>query len=121
MTPPVPADPDGTDAPKRLLDLAVSDIRQHVYCPRIPFFRLGARLPHRYVTGAMQEGILEHQRTEALEQRRTFRASARQDRARALDARLRAERLPLAGRLDMIDCHASEVMPVQFKNPRAGV
>ncbi len=60
-------------AAQPLLDLAVSDVRQHVYCPRIPFFRLGVRLPHRYVTGAMQEGILEHERTEA----RTHRSASR--------------------------------------------
>ena len=115
-----PAAPPTADRPL-LLDLAVSDIRQHVYCPRIPFFRLGARLPHRYVTGAMQEGILEHQRTEALEQRRTLRAYGLADGERAFDVRLRSERLALGGRLDMIVVRSSEVIPVEFKNTRGGL
>lgn len=107
--------------PSRLLDLAVSDVRQHVYCPRIPFFRLGARLPHRFVTGAMKEGLLEHQRTEALEQRRSLRAYGLEDGERAFDVRLRSERLALGGRVDMVICRASEVIPVEFKNTRAGL
>ncbi len=68
MTPPAPG----------LLPITVSDVRQHVYCPRIPYFRLGLRLPYRFVTGSMQEGILEHQRTTELEHRRSLRAETGQ-------------------------------------------
>ena len=42
-----------------LLPLAVSDVRQHVYCPRIPYFRLGLRLAHRPVTVKMRSTALE--------------------------------------------------------------
>ncbi len=118
MTPTAPARSD--DVSPRL-DLAVSDVRQHVYCPRIPFFRLGARLPHRFVTVAMQEGILEHQRTEALEQRRSLRAYGLTDGEREFDVRLRSERLALGGRVDMVIRRLSEVIPVEFKNTRAGL
>jgi CRISPR-associated exonuclease Cas4 len=118
MMPTASATPNG---PIYLLDLAVSDVRQHVYCPRIPFFRLGARLPHRYVTGAMQEGILEHQRTETLEQRRSLRAYGLTDGERDFEVRLRSERLALGGRLDMVICRSAEVIPVEFKNSRAGL
>ncbi len=118
MTPTAPARSD--DVSPRL-DLAVSDVRQHVYCLRIPFFRLGARLPHRFVTVAMQEGILEHQRTEALEQRRSLRAYGLTDGERELDVRLRSERLALGGRVDMVIRRLSEVIPVEFKNTRAGL
>ena len=124
MTPAPSAAPDGLTGPTGpapLLDLAVSDVRQHVYCPRIPYFRLGTRLPHRYVTGAMQEGILEHQRTEALEHRRSLRAYGLADGERLFDVRLRSERLALGGRLDMLIHRASEVIPVEFKNSRAGL
>ena len=116
-----PARAPETDATGPLLDLTVSDVRQHVYCPRIPYFRLGVRLPHRYVTGAMQEGILEHQRTEALEQRRSLRAYGLVDGERSFDVRLRSERLALGGRLDMLICRATELIPVEFKNTRAGL
>lgn len=111
--------PAAGEAP--LLQLAVSDIRQHVYCPRIPFFRLGVRLPHRYVTTAMQEGILEHERTEALEMRRSLRAYGLSDGDRLLDVRLSSERLAVSGRLDMLIRRSSEVIPVEFKNTRAGL
>ena len=117
----MPTASTGTREATPLLDLAVSDVRQHVYCPRIPYFRLGARLPHRFVTGAMQEGILEHQRTEALEQRRSLRAYGLADGERWFDVRLRSDRLALGGRLDMLICRASEVIPVEFKNSRAGL
>lgn len=104
-----------------LLDLAVSDVRQHVYCPRIPYFRLGLRLPHRFVTGAMQEGILEHRRTEDLEHRRTLRAYGLEDGERAFDVQMRSARLGLGGRIDLAIRRATEVIPVEFKNTRAGL
>ena len=103
------------------LDVAVSDIRQHVYCPRIPYFRLGMRLPHRFVTGAMREGILEHKRTEDLEHRRGLRAYGLEDGERSFDVAMRSARLGLGGRLDMAICRAGEVIPVEFKNSRGGL
>lgn len=127
MTPPDTTGPldttvqDGANPSRPLLHLAVSDVRQHVYCPRIPFFRLGTRVPHRYVTGAMHEGILEHQRTEALEQRRSLRAYGLTDGERTFDVRLHSERLALGGRLDMLISLPSEVIPVEFKNTQAGL
>lgn len=99
-----------------LLDLTVSDVRQHVYCPRIPYFRLGARLPHRFVTAAMQEGILEHQRTTDLEHRRTLRAYGLSDGERFFDVHMRSVTLALAGRMDLVIARTQEVIPVEFKN-----
>ena len=107
--------------PEAQLDLTVSDVRQHVYCPRIPYFRLGLRLPHRFVTGAMQEGVIEHQRTTDLEHRRSLHAYGLSDGERHLDVPLRSERLRLGGRLDLVIELAAEVIPVEFKNTRAGL
>jgi CRISPR-associated exonuclease Cas4 len=101
-----------------LLDLTVSDVRQHVYCPRIPYFRLGLRLPHRFVTYKMTEGILEHRRTEALEHRRGLRAYGLQDGERLFDLLLHSERLALGGRLDLLIRRRWEAIPVEFKNTR---
>lgn len=110
----------GSGAPAaRLLDLTVSDVRQHVYCARIPYYRLGLRLPHRFVTGAMHEGILEHRRTEELEQRRTLRAYGLSDGERHFDVQVRSDRLALGGRLDLVICRDREAIPVEFKNTRA--
>lgn len=100
------------------LDLAASDVRQYVYCPRIPYFRLGARLPHRFVTGAMQEGILEHQRTADLEHRRTLRTYGLAAGERHFDVAMHSEPLALAGRMDLVIQLSDEVIPVEFKNSR---
>ncbi|MCC7103691.1 MAG: CRISPR-associated protein Cas4 [Chloroflexi bacterium] len=101
-----------------LLELTVSDVRQQAYCPRIPYFRLGLRLPRRFVTYKMQEGILEHRRTEELEHRRTLRAYGLADGERRFDVALRSERLGLSGRLDLLIERAHEAIPVEFKNTR---
>ncbi len=104
-----------------VLPLTVSDLRQHVYCPRIPYFRLGLRLPHRFVTGGMQEGILEHQRTTDLEHRRTLRAYGLADGERWFDVQMHAPHLALSGRMDMVICRQREAIPVEFKNSRGGI
>jgi CRISPR-associated exonuclease Cas4 len=103
-------------APSPLLSLTVSDLRQFAYCPRIPFFRLGLRLPHRFVTAGMQEGILQHQRQEDLEHRRSLHAYGLQDGERLFDLPLRSERLALGGRLDMAILRDAELIPVEFKH-----
>lgn len=107
------------EAGPELLGLAVSDVRQHCYCPRIPYFRLGLRLPHRAVTYKMAEGILEHQRTEALEHRRGLRAYGLEDGERLFDVWLRSARLGLGGRLDLLIRRRCEAIPVEFKNTHA--
>lgn len=98
-----------------LLSLGVSDVRQHVYCPRIPFFRLGMRLP-RPTTYKMQEGKLAHEDTEALEQRRSLRAYGLQEGERLFNLSIYSERLALSGRLDMLIQTRHELIPVEFKN-----
>jgi CRISPR-associated exonuclease Cas4 len=104
-----------------LQPLTVSDVRQHVYCPRIPYFRLGLRLPHRFVTGGMQEGILEHQRTTDLEHRRSLRAYGLSDGERAFDVQMHAPQLAISGRMDMVIRREHEAIPVEFKNTRTGI
>jgi CRISPR-associated exonuclease Cas4 len=98
------------------LGLVVSDVRQHCYCPRIPYFRLGLRLPHRAVTYKMAEGIVEHRRTEALEHRRSLRAYGLEDGERLFDLWLHSDRLGLGGRLDLLIRRRWEAIPVEFKN-----
>lgn len=104
-----------------LLELTVSDVRQHVYCARIPYFRLGLRLAQRPVTYKMTEGSLAHQRTEELEERRSLRAYGLEDGERLFNVILRSERLALSGRLDLLIRRRCEAVPVEFKNSRAGL
>jgi CRISPR-associated exonuclease Cas4 len=99
-----------------LLPLAVSDIRQHVYCPRIPYFRLGLRLPHRPVTFKMAEGSRAHARTEALEPRRSLRTYGLAAGERYFAIALHSARLALSGRLDMAIVLPTEAIPVEWKN-----
>jgi len=98
------------------LPLTVSDVRQHVYCPRIPYFRLGLRLAHRPVTVKMQEGQRAHERTEELEPRRTLRTYGLESGERRFGLTLHSPRLALSGRLDMAIVLPSEVVPVEWKN-----
>ncbi len=103
--------PPGTE----LLPLTVSDVRQHVYCPRIPFFRLGLRLPHRPVTVKMAEGRRAHERTEALEPRRSLRTYGLTSGERLFNVAVHVPRLGLSGRLDMVLLLPTEVVPVEWK------
>ena len=102
---------------RALLHLTVSDVRQYVYCPRIPYFRLGLRLPHRFVTAGMQEGILAHTETTEREHRRNLRAYGLEDGERLFDVQMDSPCLGLGGRLDMVIRHHHEVIPVEFKIP----
>jgi CRISPR-associated exonuclease Cas4 len=79
------------------------------------------RVTHRPVTYQMTEGILEHQRTEALEQRRSLRAYGLSDGERQFNLALRSERLGLSGRLDLLIVREGEAIPVEFKNSTAGL
>lgn len=104
-----------------VLPVTASDVRQHVYCPRIPYFRLGLRLPNRPVTGAMEEGAIEHRRTAGLEHRRSLATYGLTDGERSFDVQMHAPELALSGRMDMVIRRAREVIPVEFKNSRAGI
>ncbi len=107
---------NGFDEGEALLPLAVSDVRQHLYCPRIPYFRLGLRLPHRPVTFKMQEGIRAHTRVEELEPRRTLHAYGLASGERHFAVAMRSARLGLGGRLDMVITLPGETIPVEWKN-----
>lgn len=102
-----------------VLWLNASDVRQHVYCPRIPYFRLGLRLAYRPTTYKMQEGRLAHEETEEREHRRSLHAYRLSDGERQFNVQMASERLGLSGRVDMVIICPSEVIPVEFKNSNA--
>lgn len=101
------------------LALTVSDVRQYVYCPRIPYYRLGLRLPHRFVTADMHEGIRAHAETTEREHRRTLRAYGLEDGERTFDLQLYSQNLRLGARVDMLIRRRNEVIPVEYKNTEA--
>lgn len=106
--------------PMELLPLAVSDVRQHVYCPRIPYYRLGLRL-HRPTTFKMEEGKREHTHVGELEERRSLRAYGLTEGERLFGVQIHSQRLGLAGKLDMLIRTPYELIPVEFKNSEAGL
>jgi CRISPR-associated exonuclease Cas4 len=101
--------------------LEVTDLKQYVYCPRIPFYRYC--LPGiRPVTYGMQEGIRSHEEETAREERRSLRAYGLMTGERVFDLALRSETLGLVGRLDLaIRCEGAdgpEAVVVDYKLTR---
>jgi CRISPR-associated exonuclease Cas4 len=80
--------------------LEVTDLKQYVYCSRIPFYRYC--LPRiRPVTYGMREGILSHEEEVGREERRSLRAYGLTQGERVFDVSLRSDMLHLVGRLDL--------------------
>ncbi|MEW6637240.1 MAG: CRISPR-associated protein Cas4 [Actinomycetota bacterium] len=96
------------------LELAVTDVRQHVYCPRIPYYRYTLPL-ERPVTAKMDLGKEEHERTSAKEARRTLKAYGIKEGERKFGVDLYSKSLGLRGRIDMVIFTPHEVIPVEYK------
>jgi CRISPR-associated exonuclease Cas4 len=80
--------------------LEVTDLKQYVYCPRIPFYRYC--LPRiRPIIYGMREGILNHEEEVGREERRSLRAYGLTQGERVFDVSLRSDTLRLVGRLDL--------------------
>lgn len=97
------------------LDLTVSDIKQFLYCARIPFHRYVSRVSVAPTTG-MTFGKEAHTRTDRLERRRTLAEFDLLEGKRVLHVPLRSDRLGLTGTLDMLICAPREIFPVEFKD-----
>ncbi|MGI9049199.1 MAG: CRISPR-associated protein Cas4 [Rubrobacteraceae bacterium] len=97
-----------------LLDLTVTDIRQHVYCPRIPYYRYTMPL-ERPVTAKMDLGKEEHETTSAKEARRTLKAYGIKEGERRFGVDLYSKILGLRGKIDMVILTPREVIPVEYK------
>ena len=97
-----------------LLDLTVTDIRQHVYCPRIPYYRYVLPL-ERPITAKMDLGKEEHESTSVKEARRTLKAYGIKKGERRFGVDLYSEALRLRGKIDMVILTPCEVIPVEYK------
>lgn len=94
--------------------LEVTDVKQYVYCPRIPFYRYC--LPAiRPVTYGMEAGIRGHVVEQAREERRSLRVFGLGAGERVFDLPLRSERLGLVGKLDMAVRLGDEAVVVDYK------
>lgn len=103
------------------MPFTVSDLRQHTYCPRIPYFTYVMPL-HRPVTAKMREGIQVHDEQEQREQRRNLSKYRLGKPAERLeDVALCSRELNLSGRVDMLLLTDDEIIPVEYKNGRGPV
>ena len=103
------------DAPG--LYLEVTDLKQYVWCPRIPFYRYC--LPRiRPVTYAMREGILTHREEAEREERRSLRAYGLSSGERFFDVAIASQRLGLVGRIDLAIRQETEAVVVDYKLTR---
>lgn len=101
--------------PGTKLDLTVSDIKQVLYCARIPFHRYVSRVPV-VPTGKMAFGKEAHLRIDRLERRRTLVEFELLEGEREFHVPLRSDRLGLSGVLDMLVRASLELIPVEFKD-----
>lgn len=95
-------------------ELTVTDIRQHVYCPRIPYYQYTMPL-ERPVTAKMGLGKEEHESTSAKEARRTLKTYGLEEGERRFGVGLSSERLGLRGKIDMVILTPHETIPVEYK------
>lgn len=96
------------------LELTVTDVRQHAYCPRIPYYQYAMPL-ERPVTAKMDLGKEEHESTSAKEARRTLKAYGIKEGERRFGVSLYSESLGLRGKIDMVILTSREVIPVEYK------
>jgi CRISPR-associated exonuclease Cas4 len=102
-------------APAIRTELTVSDIKQFLYCARIPFHRYVTRVT-AVPTAKMAFGKEAHARTDRLERRRTLAEFELLEGEREFHVPLRSERLGLTGVLDMLLRAPRELIPVEFKD-----
>lgn len=103
-----------------MMVVKVTDIKQYVYCPRIPYFTY-VQPVERKATAKMNYGREAHDRLDHLEKRRTFAAYPELENGhRKFHTHLYSSRLGLEGKLDVHIVHNGEVFPVEFKSTARG-
>lgn len=102
------------------LELTVTDLKQFVYCPRIPYYQyvLPVRAKKTY---PMERGKAVQAAVEALERRRGFRRYGVAEGKRHFGLALHSQRLGLSGRLDLLIETKDACFPVDFKDSEGPV
>jgi CRISPR-associated exonuclease Cas4 len=100
------------------IPLAVTDLKQYLYCPRIPYFQHVLTLP-RPVTFKMKHGTLQHLELDRLEKRRGLRSYGLREGQRMFHVPVTSHALGLHGVLDLVIKYQSKqntcYLPVEFK------
>lgn len=118
MAPSLLPDPEAAQLTEPVL--RVTDVKQHVYCPRIPYWTylvpIEKRLPPKVEYGAADHALLAR-----LEQRRTLRAYGLTEGQRRFHVRLTSAALGLTAVLDALLETDGERIPVEYKDTLGGV
>lgn len=106
------------------IELNVTDLKQHLYCPRIPYFFYVMPVP-RPISYKMQHGTLEHIELDRLEKRRGYRSYGLTEGKRLFHLQLKSDTLGLYGKLDLVITYEKDGMthylPVEFKNTESRI
>jgi CRISPR-associated exonuclease Cas4 len=104
----------------RQFELTVTDLKQWVYCPRIPYYHhvMPVEIARTY---KMQRGRDVEAAVEAMEKRRGFRRYGLERGERRFGVWLHSPALELSGKLDLLIVTADACYPVDFKDTDGGV
>jgi CRISPR-associated exonuclease Cas4 len=97
-----------------MIDLRVTDLKQFVYCPRIPFYQYVMPVEKK-ATFKMEEGKRAEVTLDKLEQRRSLRKYRLNEGTRRFHHWIQSAELGLSGRLDLLVESPSGLFPVDFK------
>jgi CRISPR-associated exonuclease Cas4 len=104
----------------REFELTVTDLKQWVYCPRIPYYHhvMPVEIARTY---KMQRGRDVEAAVEAMEKRRGFRRYGLERGERRFGVWLHSAALELSGKLDLLIITEDACYPVDFKDTEGGV
>ncbi len=104
----------------RQFELTVTDLKQWVYCPRIPYYHhvMPVGIARTY---KMQRGRDIEATVEAMEKRRGFRRYGLERGERRFGVWLHSAALELSGKLDLLIITEDACYPVDFKDTEGGV
>ena len=104
----------------RQFELTVTDLKQWVYCPRIPYYHhvMPVEIARTY---KMQRGRDVEAAVEAMEKRRGFRRYGLERGERRFGVWLHSAALELSGKLDLLIITEDACYPVDFKDTEGGV
>jgi CRISPR-associated exonuclease Cas4 len=94
--------------------LAVSDLRQWTYCPRVTWWS-HVQPVGKILSVKMHHGLLKERRLQRLQKRRSLAAFGLADGTFEANVSLHSPRLGLTGRLDLLLRHGAARYPVEIK------
>jgi CRISPR-associated exonuclease Cas4 len=101
-------------------ELTVTDLKQWVYCPRIPYYH--HVMPVEFArTYKMERGRDIEAAVKAMEKRRGFRRYGLEQGERRFGVWLHSAAMNLAGKLDLLIVTEHGCYPVDFKDTEGGV